>query len=102
MPQLFRSCGRSDAPVHAVQGDCRGWASIHCTNGDHPYAAKWWVPGRYLGQELYFVHGLYEFLASLDAPKSNPDFRNALGTHHVCDAVLKRALAGRWIKVKRP
>ena len=89
---------------HGVAGDRRGWSSIHCTDGDHPYAGKWWVPGLCLGYEHSFVHGLYEFLASLDAPKAPkayPDFRHALGTQHVCDAVLESARAGRWTKVKR-
>jgi len=87
---------------HSVQGDRRGWSSIHCTDGDHPYAGTWWVPGLCLGYEHSFVHGLYEFLRSLDAPKSPrayPDFRHALGTQHVCDAVLKSARTGRWVAV---
>ncbi|MCE2884341.1 MAG: Gfo/Idh/MocA family oxidoreductase [Planctomycetaceae bacterium] len=89
---------------HGVPGDRRGWSSIHCTDGDHPYAGKWWVPGLCLGYEHSFAHGLYEFLTSLDAPKSEkrfPDFRHALGTQYVCDAVLEAARTGKWTKVKR-
>ncbi|MEY3141619.1 MAG: hypothetical protein RLY21_112 [Planctomycetota bacterium] len=89
---------------HAVQGDRRGWSSIHCTDGDHPYAGKWWVPGLCLGYEHSFVHGLYEFLRSLDAPKAErryPDFRHALGTQYVCDAVLAAARTGKWVEVKQ-
>ena len=89
---------------HAVQGDRRGWSSIHCTDGDHPYAGKWWVPGLCLGYEHSFVHALYEFLRSLDAPKSErryTDFRHALGTQYVCDAVLAAARQGKWIEVKQ-
>ena len=89
---------------HGVPGDRRGWSSIHCTDGDHPYAGKWWVPGLSLGYEHSFVHALYEFLHSLDASKSErryPDFRHALGTQYVCDAVLAAAREGKWVEVKR-
>jgi predicted dehydrogenase len=87
-----------------VPGDRRGWSSIHCTDGDHPYAGKWWVPGLGLGYEHSFVHALYEFLRSLDAPKAErryPDFRHALGTQFVCDAVLAAARQGKWVEVKQ-
>ena len=89
---------------HGVPGDRRGWSSIHCTDGDHPYAGKWWVPGLGLGYEHSFVHALYEFLRSLDAPKAErryPDFRHALGTQFVCDAVLAAARQGKWVEVKQ-
>ncbi|MCE2882884.1 MAG: Gfo/Idh/MocA family oxidoreductase [Planctomycetaceae bacterium] len=89
---------------HGVPGDRRGWSSIHCTDGDHPYAGRWWVPGLCLGYEHSFAHGLYEFLRSLDQPKAEkrfPDFRHALGTQHVCDAVLESARTGKTVKVKR-
>ena len=89
---------------HGVPGDRRGWSSIHCTDGDHPYAGKWWVPGLCLGYEHSFVHALHEFLSSLDHPKAAkryPDFRHALGTQYVCDAVLEAARTQRTVKVKR-
>jgi predicted dehydrogenase len=89
---------------HGVPGDRRGWSSIHCSDGDHPYAGNWWVPGLCLGYEHSFTHGLVEFLRSLDdpkAPRAYADFRDALATQHVCDAVLRAARSGRWEKVKR-
>jgi predicted dehydrogenase len=87
---------------HGVAGDRRGWSSIHCTDGDHPYAGKWWVPGLCLGYEHSFVHGLHEFLRRLDDPsveRRYPDFRDALATQLVCDAVLVSARERRWIDV---
>ena len=89
---------------HGVPGDRRGWSSIHCSDGDHPYAGNWWVPGLCLGYEHSFVHGLYEFLKSLEnpsAPKAYPDFRHALGTQYVCDAVLESARTKQWVDVKK-
>ncbi len=34
------------------------------------------------------------------APKAYPDFRHALGTQYVCDAVLESAKTKQWVKVK--
>jgi len=88
---------------HGVPGDRRGWSSIHCTDGDHPYVGNWWVPGLGLGYEHSFIHGLYEFFKSLekpDEPIAYPDFKDALGTQHVCDAVLASAKNGQWQDVK--
>ena len=90
---------------HGVPGDRRGWSSIHCTDGDHPYAWKWWVPGLCLGYEHSFVHGLHEFLRRLDDPsveRRYPDFRDALTTQLVCDAVLDSARSRRWVDVPAP
>jgi predicted dehydrogenase len=88
---------------HGVPGDRRGWSSIHCSDGDHPYAGNWWVPGLCLGYEHSFIHELAEFFKSLDDPgqgKRYPDFRHALGTQYVCDAVLESARTKQWVDVK--
>ena len=87
-----------------MPGDRRGWSSIHCTDGDQPYVGNWWVPGLGLGYEHSFIHELAEFLKALDdpaAPKAYPDFRHALGTQYVCDAVLESARSQQWVKVQR-
>ncbi len=88
---------------HGVPGETRGWSSIHVTDGDHPYLGHWWVPGLGLGYEHSFIHGAYEFLRALDDPASArrfPDFRDALRTQYVCDAVLASARSGAWEKVR--
>ena len=88
---------------HGVPSDRRGWSSIHATDGDHPYAGNWWVPGLCLGYEHSFVHAFAEFVRSLEdptAPRNFPDFRHALGTQYVCDAVLEAARTQRMVKVK--
>ena len=49
-------------------------------------------------------HALAEFLKSLDDPKAvkaYPDFRHALGTQYVCDAILESAKTKQWVKVKK-
>jgi len=91
---------------HGVPGDRRGWSSIHCTDGDHPYAGKWWVPGLSLGYEHSFVHALYEFLHSLDASRRAP--RRTTGRASPClsssrrDRSSKRPSAASSSTAKHP
>jgi len=85
---------------YRVEGPLRGWASIHVTDGDHPYMGKWWVPGLAVGYEHSFVHQVKDFLEGLGNKKpAGPTFRDALETQKVCDAVLDSAKSGAWKKV---
>ena len=78
----------------------RGWRSIHVTEGEMPYMNHWWVPGLSIGYEHSFVHQVADFLLGLEKGEpSQPDFRSALRTQSVCDAVLKSAAAGAWVTV---
>jgi predicted dehydrogenase len=82
---------------HRDAGPTRGWRSIHVTDGEHPYMGKWWVPGLQIGYEHSFVHQVADFLNGVATGKpSMPDFRDALRTQYVCDAVLKSAADGNW------
>jgi predicted dehydrogenase len=88
---------------HKDEGKLRGWRSIHVTDhgGDHPYMDKWWVPGLQIGYEHSFVHQVADFLDGVAKNKSAmPDFRDALRTQHVCDAVLQSAKEQKWVTVK--
>ena len=80
----------------------RGWKSVHVTDNspDHPYMDKWWVPGLQIGYEHSFVHQVADFLDGVAKGKpAMPDFRDALRTQHVCDAVLQSAKEQKWTKV---
>jgi hypothetical protein len=75
--------------------------SIHVTDSEHPYMAKWWVPGLAIGYEHSFVHQVADFLQGVAEGKPvGPTFKDALETQYVCDAVLKSAQTGKWEKVK--
>ena len=88
---------------HSDQSIVRGWRSIHVTDSDMPYMDKWWVPGLQIGYEHTFVHQVAEFLQNLAEGKStSPDFREALATQYVCDAVLTSAKNKKWETVKKP
>jgi predicted dehydrogenase len=87
---------------HGDESQIRGWHSVHVTDSDHPYMDKWWVPGLHIGYEHSFVHQVADFLQGLTAKKpAQPDFRDALGTQYVCDAVLKSAKTGAWETVAK-
>jgi len=87
---------------HRDQGIVRGWRSVHVTDGDHPYMGHWWVPGLQIGYEHSFVHQVADFLQGVAAGKSaQPDFRDALRTQLVCDAILKSAREQHWTRVSQ-
>src|SRR5437868_13515771 len=85
---------------HRDEGRVRGWRNLHITDGDHPYMDKWWVPGLQIGYEHSFVHQVADFLEGVAKNKpAMPDFRDALRTQQVCDAVLQSAREQKWVTV---
>jgi predicted dehydrogenase len=82
-----------------VEDHLTGWRRVHVTNSEHPYMDKWWVPGCTVGYEHTFIHALADFLEGVEkGTPTQPDFRNALQTQRVCDAVLASAQAGAWVE----
>lgn len=74
-----------------------GWRKIHTTNSEHPYMDRYWVPGTTIGYEHTFLNALADFVMGIESGKgTQPDFRNALQTQRVCDAVLDSARTGQW------
>ena len=88
--QLQYYDNRLDEHVH-------GWQTILVTDFEHPYMDKWWVPGCTIGYEHTFINALADFLEGLEKGEPvRPNFRDALATQHVCDAVLKSADTETW------
>jgi predicted dehydrogenase len=80
-----------------IESHLTGWQKIHVTNFEHPYMNRWWVPGCTIGYEHTFINALADFLTGLETGKpTQPDFRSALHTQKVCDAVLASARSGQW------
>lgn len=76
----------------------RGWRRIHVTNGEHPYMGRYWVPGLVIGYEHSFLNALADFVMGVESGTPvQPDFRNALQTQKVCDAVLASGRSGQWV-----
>jgi predicted dehydrogenase len=85
---------------HRDGGLTRGWRSIHVTDSEHPYMAKWWVPGLQIGYEHSFTHQVADFVEGVaKGEPAQPTFRDALRTQRVLDAILESAKDGRWVKV---
>ena len=83
-----------------IEDHLTGWQRIHVTNFEHPYMKHWWVPGCTIGYEHTFINAFADFLASLEGgPPFQPDFRAALQTQRVCDAVLQSARSGQWVEI---
>ncbi|MCZ7448991.1 Gfo/Idh/MocA family oxidoreductase [Agrobacterium rhizogenes] len=88
---------------HGGDGATRGWRTIHVTDGDHPYMEAWWVPGLQIGYEHSFIHQFADFLKGLETGQPLvPDFRAAMQTDAVTDAVIASARSGNWQTIDRP
>lgn len=85
---------------HRDDSNSRGWRTILVTDSDHPYMSHWWVPGCVIGYEHTFINALADFLQGLESGVPvRPNFRDALETQYVCDAVLKSAEVSAWQSV---
>ncbi|MCH7871822.1 MAG: Gfo/Idh/MocA family oxidoreductase [Planctomycetes bacterium] len=83
-----------------VEAHLTGWRKIHVTNSEHPYMDRWWVPGCTIGYEHTFINALADFLKGIETGEpAQPDFRCALQTQRVCDAVLESARSGQWVQI---
>ncbi len=82
-----------------MESHLTGWRKIHTTNSEHPYMSHYWVPGTCIGYEHTFLNALADFVAGIEAGKpTQPDFRSALQTQRVCDAVIASAAQGKWLE----
>ena len=85
---------------HRDDSHVQGWRTILVTDPDHPYMGNWWVPGCVIGYEHTFINALADFLKGLETGEPvRPNFRDALETQRVCDAVLKSAEKRTWESV---
>jgi len=82
---------------HGDDSCVRGWRNIQVWDADHPYMEHWWVPGCAIGYEHAHIHALADFISGIEkGRKTCPDFRDALATQYVCDAVLASAKNNKW------
>jgi predicted dehydrogenase len=83
-----------------LESHLTGWRSVHVTNSEHPYMKHWWVPGCTIGYEHTFTHAVADFVMGLHSGvATQPDFRSAMRTQQVCDAVLQSAESRQWVVV---
>lgn len=82
---------------HSDDSHVRGWRNVQVWDSDHPYMEHWWVPGCAIGYEHTFTHAVADFISGIQTgQKMCPDFRDALETQLVCDAVLSSASKQTW------
>ena len=89
------------ATANSDDSAVRGWRNIHVSNNDggHPYMENWWVPGTVIGFEHSFIHGVYQFLKSLeggDHERQFPTFADAMETDKICAAILESSKSQTW------
>jgi predicted dehydrogenase len=96
-PQYLEFFEYRDPSGRKGEDHLAGWRRIHVSAHEHPYMNRWWVPGTTIGYEHSFTNALADFLEGVEKGKpAQPDFRTALETQKVCDAVLASAASGRW------
>ena len=82
-----------------VESHLTGWRKIHTTNSEHPYMSHYWVPGTCIGYEHTFLNAMADFVIGIETGKpAQPDFRCAVQTQKVCDAVIESARSGQWVE----
>ncbi len=82
-----------------VEDHLTGWRKIHVTNSEHPYMDKYWVPGTTIGYEHTFLNAIADFVAGVESGEpTQPDFRCALQTQKVCDAVIESGRTREWVE----
>jgi len=82
------------------KADARGFRTIMCMDGAHPYAASWWPDGHIIGYEHTFVHHVADFVTALAKNRPfAPDFADGVKVQAVLEAALQSAKKGGWAKV---
>lgn len=77
----------------------RGFRTILCTDGGHPYAGNWWPAGHIIGYEHTFTHEMWELLKAIETNgKASPDFNDGLRCQIVLDAVERSANLKKWVE----
>lgn len=86
---------------HTDPVSVRGWRTIQTWDSKHPYMKHWWVPGCGIGYEHWHINTLADFITGIEkGEKMCPDFRDALATQYVCEAVLASAKNKKWETIK--
>lgn len=80
--------------------ELRGYRTIQCTQGVHPYISHWWPAGHVLGFETTFVHEIYEFYECIASNKPTcPSFTDGRKCVEVLEAVDESIEKGTWVKL---
>ncbi|HVX83225.1 MAG TPA: Gfo/Idh/MocA family oxidoreductase [Phycisphaerae bacterium] len=78
----------------------KGWRTISCTTGAHPYAGAYWPADHPIGYAETFVNTAADIARAMAGKsfKFHPDFADALETQRVLEAVSRSAAERRWVE----
>lgn len=80
--------------------DVRGFRVIQATEGEHPYAGRYWPVGHILGYEHTFVNLVADALMAIHRGECpTPNFEDGLQNQRVLDAVERSWEARGWIEL---
>jgi len=70
------------------------------TESVHDYIESWWPPGHIIGYEHEFVHGVVDFLRSIEKDTQiEPNFYDGMRGMQVIEAGLKSAETGKRVEL---
>ncbi len=82
----------------AASSHTQGFQRIQVTQGDHPYAGRYWPAGHILGYEHTFVNLISEALTAMrGGAKFAPNFEDGVRNQRVLHAVEQSHLEGAWV-----
>ncbi len=78
----------------------QGFRTILVTESVHDYIESWWPPGHLIGYEHEFVHGVVDFLRSIEKNTDiEPNFYDGMKGMQVIEAGLKSAETGQKVEL---
>lgn len=79
-----------------------GFRLIQATEGDHPWAGKYWPAGHIIGYEHTFINTIHDLLQGHARGQSpQPDFRAGAQVNAVLDAVVEASQKRSWVTIEQ-
>jgi predicted dehydrogenase len=80
----------------------RGWRTISCSTGDHPFAGRYWPADHPIGYAETFVNTAVDIIDHMagKTKQFHANFEDGLRTQEVLEAVSRSANERRWVSLK--
>lgn len=81
--------------------DARGFRTILCNEGVHPYAGAYWPSGHIIGYEHTFINTVHDLMQGVARGQSpEPNFVDGVKNQAVLEAAEISARERRWVAIK--
>jgi predicted dehydrogenase len=81
--------------------DARGFRTILCNEGVHPYAGAYWPSGHIIGYEHTFINTVHDLMQGVARGQSpQPNFVDGVKNQAVLEAAEISARERRWVAIK--